>query len=550
MARSCTVTEGSFPYLLLAPGLLWLAIFFVAPLGFLGYQSLQSGSFDFGYIFDWSFGNYWDAIERYHEHLIRSLVYAGLATLIALVISYPLVYWIAFRGGRWKNLYLLAIIAPFFVTYLIRTLAWQSILADSGFVVNALRTLGIIPDDGRLLATPVAVVAGLTYNFLPFMALPLYVALEGIDPRLLEAAQDLYASKVRAFLRVTLPLSLPGVFAGTLLTFIPAAGRLHQRAAARHPAPAHDRERDPVEVPRADRLPGRGVALVRPDGRDHRPRRDLRQVARHGEADRMTAVIRRHALTVYALLAFTYLLLPIAVVIAFSFNNPAGRFNYTWQGFTLDNWINWNSVPGLADSMVLSIEIAAISSIVATALGTLIALALVRHGFHGRGATNLLVFLPMSTPEIVLGAALLTLFLQLKIPTGFLTIAIAHIMFIISYAVVTVKARLISFDRHLEEAAMDLGADEWTTFRKVTLPLIAPAIFSALLLGFALSIDDFVITYFNSGAETTFPLFVWGAARVGAPPQVNVLATAIFVLAFTVAVTNIVVQNRRGKGAA
>ena len=216
--------RGLVPYLLLAPGLLWLAVFFIAPLVTLGYQSLQSGSFDFGYVFDWNFGNYWDAIERYHEHLIRSLIYAGLATLIALLVSYPLVYWIAFRGGRWKNLFLLAIIAPFFVTYLIRTLAWQSILSDSGFVLDVLRTLGIVEEGGRLLATPVAVVAGLTYNFLPFMALPLYVALEGIDPRLLEAAQDLYASKARAFLRVTLPLSLPGVFAGTLLTFIPAAG--------------------------------------------------------------------------------------------------------------------------------------------------------------------------------------------------------------------------------------------------------------------------------------------------------------------------------------
>ena len=233
----------------------------------------------------------------------------------------------------------------------------------------------------------------------------------------------------------------------------------------------------------------------------------------------------------------------------FSFNDPAGRFNYTWQGFTLDNWVNWDAVPGLADSMLLSIQIAAISSVAATVLGTLIALALVRYGFRGRSATNMLVFLPMSTPEIVLGASLLTLFLQLKIPTGFLTIVIAHVMFIISYAVVTVKARLVSFDRHLEEAAMDLGADEWTTFRKVTLPLIAPAIFSALLLGFALSVDDFVITYFNSGSETTFPLFVWGAARVGAPPQVNVLATAVFVLVFTVAIANIVIQNRRAKGA-
>jgi spermidine/putrescine transport system permease protein len=212
------------PYLLLAPGLAWLAVFFLAPLAFLGYQSLQSGSFDFGFQFSWEFSNYWDAIKTYDQHLIRSLVYAGIATVLALAISYPLAYWIAFRGGRWKNLFLLAIIAPFFVTYLIRTLAWQSILADQGFVVQTLRDLHILGDDGRLLATSTAVVAGITYNFLPFMALPLYVSLEQIDHRLIEAAQDLYASKLQAFLRVTLPLSLPGVFAGTLLTFIPAAG--------------------------------------------------------------------------------------------------------------------------------------------------------------------------------------------------------------------------------------------------------------------------------------------------------------------------------------
>jgi spermidine/putrescine transport system permease protein len=212
------------PYLLLAPGLAWLAVFFLAPLGFLGYQSLQSGTFDFGFEFTWELSNYWDAIQAYDQHLVRSLVYAGIATVLALVISYPLAYWIAFRGGRWKNLLLLAIIAPFFVTYLIRTLAWQNILADQGFVVQTLRDLHVLGDDGRLLATSTAVVAGITYNFLPFMALPLYVSLEQIDGRLIEAAQDLYASKVKAFLRVTLPLSLPGVFAGTLLTFIPAAG--------------------------------------------------------------------------------------------------------------------------------------------------------------------------------------------------------------------------------------------------------------------------------------------------------------------------------------
>jgi spermidine/putrescine transport system permease protein len=212
------------PYLLLLPGLAWLAVFFLAPLGFLGYQSLQSGSFDFGFEFTWQFSNYWDAIKQYDQHLIRSFVYAGIATLLALVISYPLAYWIAFRGGKWKNLLLLAIIAPFFVTYLIRTLAWQNILSDQGFVVELLRDVHILSEDGRLLATSTAVVAGITYNFLPFMALPLYVSLEQIDGRLIEAAQDLYASKAKAFLRVTLPLSLPGVFAGTLLTFIPAAG--------------------------------------------------------------------------------------------------------------------------------------------------------------------------------------------------------------------------------------------------------------------------------------------------------------------------------------
>jgi spermidine/putrescine transport system permease protein len=219
--------RGSTPYLLLAPGLLFLGVFFLVPLGFLAYQSLQSGSIDFGYSFTWQWSNYWDAITNYKHQFIRSFVYAGIATLIALVVSYPVAYWIAFRGGRWKNLLLLAIVAPFFVTYLIRTLAWETILADHGLVVNTLRhlhLLGILGQNGRILQTSTAVVAGITYNFLPFMALPLYVSLEQIDGRLIEAAEDLYASKFHAFLKVTLPLSLPGIVAGTLLTFIPAAG--------------------------------------------------------------------------------------------------------------------------------------------------------------------------------------------------------------------------------------------------------------------------------------------------------------------------------------
>jgi len=213
------------PYLLLGPGLAWLILFFLAPLGFLGHQSLETQNpLDLTYTFKWAWHNYGDALTQYHTQLIRSFKYAGLATLFALCISYPLSYWIAFRGGRWKNALLLCIVGPFFVTYLIRTLAWETILADNGFVADRLRDLHLLGANDRLLATTTAVVAGITYNFLPFMALPLYVSLEQIDQRLVAAAQDLYANKAWAFLRVTLPLSLPGIFAGTLLTFIPAAG--------------------------------------------------------------------------------------------------------------------------------------------------------------------------------------------------------------------------------------------------------------------------------------------------------------------------------------
>lgn len=261
-------------------------------------------------------------------------------------------------------------------------------------------------------------------------------------------------------------------------------------------------------------------------------------------------LVRRHALTAFALLALGYLLLPIAVVVLFSFNDPAGRFNYTWNGFTLDHWANPFGVPGLSDAMKASIEIAVLSSIAATVLGTLIALALVRYAFRGRGATNLFIFLPMTTPEVVLGASLLTLFLNLGVATGFWTIVLAHIMFNISFVVVTVRARLVGFDRHLEEAAMDLGANEWTTFGRVTLPLIAPGIMAGALLAFALSIDDFVITSFNSGSTITFPLYVYGAARVGVPPQVNVLGTLIFLAAAGAMLATVLIQNRRAKEAA
>jgi spermidine/putrescine transport system permease protein len=216
--------KAALPYLLLLPGLGWLLLFFAVPLGIMFLESLKTGTIDTGFRLTWEFSNYSDALSDYNEQFLRSFEYAGLATLIALMIGYPLAYVIAFRGGRYRNALLLLVIVPFFVTYLIRTLSWETILSDSGLVVNTLQTVGIVSADGRLLDTTVSVVAGITYNYLPFMVLPLYASLERIDGRMLEAGYDLYGRRRDVFLRVTLPLSMPGVVAGTLLTFIPAAG--------------------------------------------------------------------------------------------------------------------------------------------------------------------------------------------------------------------------------------------------------------------------------------------------------------------------------------
>jgi spermidine/putrescine transport system permease protein len=255
--------------------------------------------------------------------------------------------------------------------------------------------------------------------------------------------------------------------------------------------------------------------------------------------------IRNKLLGLWAGLALLYLFVPIFIVVLFSFNANRGRFNLVWHGFTLSHWAHPFGVPGLGDALSKSLEIAVISTALATVLGTFMALALVRYGFRGRRATDLFVFLPLATPEVVLGAALLGLFLTMNVETGFVTIVIAHTMFNVSYVVVTVKARLEGMDLHIEEAAMDLGANEWVTFRKITLPLIAPGVAAAALLAFALSIDDFVITNFNAGQTVTFPLFIYGAARQGIPPQVNVLATMLLLAALVLMAVNLVVQRRR-----
>jgi spermidine/putrescine transport system permease protein len=252
--------------------------------------------------------------------------------------------------------------------------------------------------------------------------------------------------------------------------------------------------------------------------------------------------LRTWVLGGWSALALLYLFIPVFIVVLFSFNDNRGRFNFIFQGFTLRHWAHPFADPDLATALKNSLLIAGLDTVIATSLGTFMAVALIR--YRGRGAVDMFVFLPLASPEVVLGAALLALFLTVNINTGFVTILIAHVMFTVSYVVVTVKARLEGMDRHIEEAAMDLGANEWTTFRKVTLPLIAPGIGAAALLAAAISIDDYVITSFNAGQTTTFPLFIYGATRQGVPPEVNVLGSMLLFTVLILMVANVLVQRR------
>jgi spermidine/putrescine transport system permease protein len=248
---------------------------------------------------------------------------------------------------------------------------------------------------------------------------------------------------------------------------------------------------------------------------------------------RVTFWIRERVIVFYGILALIYLFAPIAVVAIFSFNKPLGRTNSTWNEFSLDAWIDICRDPTICQAVETSIRISVVSTVFATLLGTLIAFALVRHRFRGRSTTNLMIFLPMATPEVVLGASILALFLNIGLPLGPTAVMIAHIMFSISFVVVTVKSRLQGMDPRLEEAAQDLYANENATFRYVTLPLVAPGIAAAALLAFSLSFDDYIITNFNSGTTVTFPMYVWGAAQRGIPAQVNVIGTIMFVAALS-----------------
>jgi spermidine/putrescine transport system permease protein len=279
-----------------------------------------------------------------------------------------------------------------------------------------------------------------------------------------------------------------------------------------------------------------GTAIV--DVLDSPPTKARRSLAGNGKLGDVV-------LRLVAALVLLYIFVPIFVIVLFSFNKPAGKFNYTWQGFTLDNWANPFKYPALAEALKMSIEVAAISTLIAIVLGTLLAIALVRQRFRGSKAVDTFLVLPLTAPEVVMGASLLTLFLDLGWATGFATILIAHVAFEISFVAMTVRARVRGFDWTLEDASMDLGASPARTFFKVTLPLIIPGIVAAAMLSFALSLDDFIVTYFVSGSTVTYPLFVNAATKAAVPPQIDVLATAILAISLVLLAVGTLYRRKR-----
>ena len=459
---------------------------------------------------------------------------------------------IAFRGGRFRNVLLGLVVIPFFTNFLIRTLAWRTILGDqSWFVERAPQTSGSSVPTDTFLRTPIAVIGGLTYNFLPFMVLPIYVALEKIDPGLVDAARDLYSNTWRAFRKIVFPMSLPGVFAGSLLVFIPAAGDFVNAyyLGNAHTTMIGNVVQDQFLV-QGD-YPGRRRALVRVHGHRHGARDDLRACPRHrgpdvsasGTVTSPAGRVGRIGMNVIAAFGLLYLFAPIFVIVAFSFNEPKGRFNAVWQKFTFDNWLHPFANRPLVDALLLSLRIALISTVIATILGTFIAIALVRYRIRGGEPVNFLLVLPLTAPEIVLGASLLTLFIRPTCCCSTTASCSARrrsssrtSCSCVSYVAITVRGacarprldargrgdgpRRVT-DAHVLEG--HAAADHARHPRGR-----APA-------AFALSIDDFIITYFVSGPDTTtFPVRIFNQSRTATPPQINVLSTMILLVSITV----------------
>jgi spermidine/putrescine transport system permease protein len=563
------------PYALAAPGVAWLFALLLAPFALMLYTSLQSGNAALGdFRLTWAFSNYSDAFSTYQVEFVRSAIYAGLAALTAVALAFPAVYWIAFYGGRYRSSLLALLLLPFFVSFVIRTAQWKFLLGDEGMIVGPLKWLGVVGEGFHVLATPFAVVAGITYNFLPFAALPIYVALARIDVRLLEAARDLYAGRTATFTKVVLPLSMPGLFAALILTFVPAMGDYVNAAVLGGPGTTmlgnviQSKFLIRQDYPSAAALAAilmlamLVVSMVAGRFMDTETAVISDVAFSEGGTKRRGRRPREHRrrrgpvlLPIYTVLVMLYLTAPILVMILYGFNNvPNDRNSPHFFGVTFEWYRNAFEIAGLTEALQNSLVIAGLSAVVATALGTLLGLALGRYRFRGHRWILGLLLLAIAVPEVVLGSSLLSMFvwvndvkpLGYELPLGMRTMFLSHCAFSIAFVTLIVRAQVQGLDDTLEQAAEDLYARPVGAFWHITLPAIVPSILAGLMLAFVLSLDDFVITNFVSGDIDTFPLWVFGATRVGLPPQVNVLGTLLFVGGVLLAATRAgVVRFRR-----
>jgi ABC-type spermidine/putrescine transport system permease subunit I len=546
------------------PVMAWVLLFIVAPMAIMAVFSFwRYHDFDLEPI--WNLDNYRAVFQQpvYTRVMVRTLEIAVFVTIGCVLLAYPFAYFLARKVRRWRGVLIVLVMIPFWTSFLIRTYAWMSILAANGVVNSVLRGLGLIEAPIQLLYTMGAVIMAGIYLYLPFAVLSIYTSLEKLGSSLEEAAMDLGAGPWTTFRRVTLPLSVAGIQAAVIFVFVPTLG-LFVTPALLGGANATMIGNLQVTIFKTSLDFGLGsavsfvvlaiaLATVAALGRSV----DLERVYAGGvgQLGRRPGPPGRGGagfFGAYAALVYLFLFLPVAFLILFSFSSAAGSvfpppgYSLRWYGETLED-------PWLMSSVQNSLLIAVLAAVISVVLAAPGAYAIVRHRFPGRGLLRQALIVPLIIPSIMLGFGLLLLFNALKIELSMMTVLVGHVTYVLPYAFFVIAAQQYGFDRSLEEAAMDLGADRLTTFRYVTLPLMIPGLIAAGLFAFTLSLDEFIITFLLTATTQTLPLYVWGMLRTIVSPTVNAVATLIVVASFVFIAGFLLIQNllrRRAPGAA
>ncbi len=524
--------------------IVWVLAFVFAPMVIMGIYSLWQYQ-NFEMLRNWTVENYTELVTStiYLRVLWRTIQIAGLTTIFCVGLAYPFAYFLARGVRRWRELLVIMVMIPFWTSFLVRTYAWMSILGEHGVINEAMLRLGLIREPLQILYTTTAVIIAATYLFFPFAILTLYSSLEKLGPATEEAALDLGATPWQAFRRITLPLSAAGIQAAVIFVFVPALG-LFVTPALLGGTRATMIGNVQVTIFKNAMNFGLGSSIsfvvlalamlfVAGLGRSV----DLDKVYAGGVGDvaraRQPEQPPLRALGIYAVLMYIFLYLPIAFLIIFSVNNsPTASF--PWQGFTLKWYREVIHDPWMINSVRNSLMIACLTALISVVVAGPAAYAMVRFRFPGRTLLKQSLIIPMIIPSIMLGFALLILFIAFGIDPSVVTVLIGHVTYVLPYVFFVVAAQQYGFDKTLEEAAMDLGANRWVTFRRVTLPLMVPGLLAGGLFAFTLSLDEFIITFLLTGTLQTLPLFVWGMLRTMVSPTVNAVGTLIVIVAFVV----------------